>query len=248
MSDDDKALDPIEPTPGDAHLAAARAVLAGLGLVPVAGSFAGAALEMLESPAERQHARAIRTLYRMVKNLEEVVAVSDWRKAIGTEEFDAAWVRSLSAAQRSQSEAKREFVWLALINGWVRTGGDPERDRFLRLVEKYDVEHFQALFRLRELAPGPKSWPDVEGEMVPKIGGERFAAYAYVQEFDADGLIRRYEQPEVREQYNGRRGDPPFWVHTRDIALWTERANRFLEFVRDPREMTPSDEDGATSD
>jgi hypothetical protein len=244
---DDQALDPFEPTPEDAHLAGVRAVLAGLGLVPVAGSFAGAALEMLESPAERQHARAIRTLFRLIRELEAHVTEGDWRNAIGTDEFDGAYLRSLAAAQLAQSEAKREFMWLALINGYVRTGGDPERDRFLRLIEKYDVEHVQALARLKKLAPTDPSWPDVETKMLPAIGGERFAAYAYVQEFDADGLVRLYFQPRLREERAGGPGYLPYSVQSDAIALWTPRADRFLAFVRDPREMTSADADDVTS-
>ena len=243
---DDKSIDRLEPTSADGHLAAGRAVLAGLGLVPVVGSFAGAALEMLPSPAERQHERALRTLFRVVEELKELVTAADWRRAIGTEEFDAAWVRSISAAQRAQSEAKREFIWFALMNGYVRTEGDPERDRFLRLIERYDVDHVQALVRLKALVPGPKTWLRVESQMLSTIGGERDAAYAYVQEFDADGLVRLYDQPVVGDDVTSRSGSR--WGSSTASAYWTERANRFLEFVTDPREMTPREESRAAKD
>ncbi|MEV8025163.1 hypothetical protein [Microbacterium sp. NPDC080220] len=223
--------DLLAPTPGDAQLALVRTVLAAVGVLPAVGPIAASLLEVVDTPTGRQHARAIRTLARLVQELQSVVTSNDWRRAMDSEEFDSAVVRAWSAAHEAQVEAKRELIWLALINGWVRTGGDPERDRFLRIVAKYDVEHFQALERLKALAPEPKSWPSVEGEMLPAIGGDQADAHAYVQEFDADGLVRIYDQPRLREEHGGRL---PLSVMTDRIALWTERADRLLGFVKHP--------------
>lgn len=211
--------DPFTSNAGDHARTVARFTLAGLAEVPFAGTAAALALEALPSASDRQHTRALRTLWRLVHDLQDVVSAQNWRTASGTEAFDAAVVRSLRAAEEANVEGKRELIWYGLINGWVRTSGDPERDRFLRIVAKYDLEHFQILERIQPPLDERPSWSSVASDLVETIGGDRFTARAYLHEFHADGLLRIYDQPSIR------RNDPDT-IHTNEIALWTDAAEQ----------------------
>ncbi|WP_068480953.1 hypothetical protein [Pseudoclavibacter helvolus] len=120
---------------------------AGLVMIGPLGSLLG---EFVPSASERQTQRSLRTLERKFEDLREIVTTEMWMKAQATEAFDAAFVRTLHASQETAQEEKREFLWLGLINGWVRPEGDTERHRFLRLVSKYALEHFELLIELQQ--------------------------------------------------------------------------------------------------
>jgi hypothetical protein len=70
--------------------------------------------------------------------------------------------------------------------------------------------------------------------LVDALGRDRNELLPYLQEFDADGLVMIYEQPEIEQASNGP------WVATYKIVLWKSDAQRLLEFVMDPRNMLRS--------
>lgn len=210
----------------DEHLGFIRKALILGSEIPVVGTITALVLENLPSPTERAHARTIQSLQRTVHELREVVTETEWRRAEGTEEFDAAFVRSIRIAEEAFADEKRQLVWFALMNGWVRVNGDPERARFLKLVARYELEHFVALKKIQSSVGESPSWHKVSTELVELIGGDRHVAMAYLQEFDSDGLIRLYDQPELHRDS----------VMTTRIALWTDVADRFLAFVCRPGE------------
>jgi len=131
------ALDALAPTERDEQLALLGRVLGTTGSVPVIGTAAGVANEILPTPAERPHRQALDPLWRVMNELCDIVSAEARRRAASVEAFDAATVRAMRMAERAAAEAKREFIWFSLVNGWVREGGDPERVPFLRLIGKY---------------------------------------------------------------------------------------------------------------
>lgn len=207
--------------------------LAGLDFVP--GS--GLVKENIPTPFQRQTQRALKTLWRLMHELQDTVTASDWVRATRNEAFDAASIRSLAAAQEAGTEAKREYLFLGLINGWVRLHGDPSRDRFLRMVAKYELEDFQYLARIQTRAQenGYPAWLRVEGGLVELAGKDisRHAAQGMLHEYDSDGLIRLYDQPRLRKNNSASREETS--ADSTSIALWTDVGDALLEFVRDPR-------------
>lgn len=215
-----------DSTADDKMLTVSRYVLTGLSDIPFVGTGAALALEALPTANERQHARALQTLWTLMHELQDTVTATDWRRATNDEAFDAAALRALRAAEEAQAEQKRELIWFGLMNGWVRLHGTTERDRFLRIVAKYDLQHFQIMEKIQEVSPTPPAWTDMH-TLTEMIGGERFAARAFIHEMHADGLVRMYDQPEIRKSV-------PSSVNTREIVLWTEAGDRLLEFVKRP--------------
>lgn len=213
-------------TAEDKMFSVSRYVLTGLSEIPFVGTGAAFALEALPTAKERQHARALRTLWTLMHELQDTVTATDWRRATNDEAFDAAALRALRAAEEAQVEQKRELIWFGLMNGWVRLHGTTERDRFLRIVAKYDLRHFQIMEKIQEVSPTPPAWTDMH-TLSEMIGGDRFAARAFIHEMHADGIVRMYDQPETRESN-------PSSVSTREIVLWTDAGDRLLEFVKRP--------------
>lgn len=74
-----------------------------------------------------------------------------------------------------------------------------------------------ALLRLQE---------DATKGLVDMLGRERDALLTYMQEFDADGLVSIYDQPEVNKATDR--------VDTRKVILWRRDGDRLLEFIADP--------------
>lgn len=220
----------LDPTAEDKMLTAARYVLTGLSEIPFVSTGAALALEALSTANERQHARALRTLWTLMHELQDTVTAADWRRAANTEAFDAAALRALRAAEEAHAEEKRELIWFGLMNGWVRLHGTTERDHFLRIVAKYDLRHFQIMEIIQEISPTPPTWTDMH-TLTDLIGGDRFAARAFIHEMHADGIVRMYDQPEIRKS-------DPSSVNTREIVLWTEAGDRLLEFVKRPATPT----------
>lgn len=216
-----------DPTADDKMLTVSRYVLTGLSEIPFVGTGAALALEALPTAKERQHARALRTLWTLMHELRDTVTATDWRRATNDGAFDAAALRALRAAEEAQVEQKRELIWFGLINGWVRLHGTAERDRFLRIVAKYDLRHFQIMEKMQQISPTPPAWTDMQ-TLTEMIGGDRFAARAFVHETHGDGIVRMYDQPEMRKR-------DPSSVNTREIVLWTEAGDRLLDFVKRPK-------------
>jgi len=102
------------------------------------------------APRSEEHARALQTLWRLRNKLQDAVSAQVWRDAARTEEFNAAVLHALRAAEEASAGQKRELIWFGFINGWVRLGSDPERDRFLRIVANFDLQHFQILEKIKE--------------------------------------------------------------------------------------------------
>lgn len=220
---------PLDATYSDLALTTARALVA-VAFGPV-GSLVG---ELAPSAAERQMNRAIRTLQDQVQKLLDLGILEEWGQVPLGEEFDAALVRAGRAAQEAAAEQKREFIWYGLINGWVRTNGNPDRDRFQRLIAKYEPEHFDILKQMQtlSLASGGRwcSFENAHGKaLVDMLGRERDALLTYMQEFDADGLVSIYDQPEVNKSTDQ--------VDTRKVILWRRDGDRLLEFIADPVNM-----------
>lgn len=148
----------LEPDDGDFGMAAIR-----LALVP--SPIGGLAQELVPSPSERQHRRALEALARVIDDLSDRVDADSWRTVIGTEEFDSAFVRATEAAQRAAAEEKRRLIWFALVNGWVREKAAETRDRLLEIVDRYTLEDFKALDGLVGMAEGnADEWISVESD------------------------------------------------------------------------------------
>ncbi|WP_285362925.1 hypothetical protein [Microbacterium sp. LMC-P-041] len=216
----------LVPTAEDRILTAARDVLNGLSEIPFVSTGMALALETLPTANERQHARALRTLWSLMHELQDIVTAEDWRRVSSREAFDAAALRALRAAEEAQAEEKRELIWFGLMNGWVRLHGDTERDRFLRIVSKYDLKHFHIMEEIQKVSPTKPTWTKMHW-LTEMIGGDRFAARAYIHEMHADGIVQMYDQPEIRK------ADRPS-VMTHEIVLWTDAGDRLLEFVKRP--------------
>ncbi|ANP73041.1 hypothetical protein [Cryobacterium arcticum] len=221
------ARNPLDSTADDHGLTALRLVI---GLIPL-GSLA---TELVPSAGDRQTKRAIRTLQTLVQDLQLRLDLDTWSPTPTEEDLDAAFVRSLRAAQETAEEEKREFIWHGLINGWVRTHGNTDRDRFQRIVAKYDLEHFQLLRQMRSLVKDDIHWFSFESgseSLVDCLDRKRDALLPYLQEFAADGLVMIYDQPDIRQ----RGGEPS--VSTRKNVLWKQDSDDLLNFVMDPRNV-----------
>ncbi|POH66089.1 MULTISPECIES: hypothetical protein [Cryobacterium] len=232
------ARNPLDSTADDHGLTALRLVL---GLIPL-GSLA---TELAPSAADRQTKRAIRTLQTLVQDLQLRLDLSTWSPTPTEEELDAAFVRALRAAHETAEEEKREFIWHGLINGWVRTHGNPKRDRFQRLVSKYDLEHFKVLREMRSFVKDDIHWFSFESgsdALVACLNRKRDDLLPYLQEFAADGLVMIYDQPDIRQMS----GNPS--VSTRKIVLWKQDSDDLLNFIMDPRNIqnAPSAPDAQT--
>ncbi|KZX20386.1 hypothetical protein [Rathayibacter tanaceti] len=227
-------IDPLDMTDGDFALTIVRMITS------VAGELGGLANELLPSATERQHRRAIESLRRLVAELKDQVDELAWRQALMHEEFDAAITRAYRAAIETSAEEKREFIWIGLINGFVRTGGDPARDRLQRLVAKYDLEHFQILREMQRHMSGESNMLAFETSSAGKtlvglLERDREELLAYLQEFHSDGLLMVFEQPFLREASNGG------YVTTQKTVLWRPDADRLLTFIEDPRSATSAE-------
>lgn len=222
---------PLDATIGDHSLTVARALSA-----MVLGPAAGLVGELAPSATERQHERAIRALQRVVQKLIDQGTFASWEHVQVGQEYDAAYVRALRAAEEAAAEEKREFIWYGLINGWVRTDGNPTRDRFQRLVGKYDLEHFQILKQMQSMVSESVQWFSFESGdskvLVRDLNLDRDKLLPYIQEFAADGLVMIYDQPDLKQPASG-----DIRVQTRKIVLWKRDADRLIEFVSDPNSI-----------
>ena len=189
LSDPAARLNGMEQPPekSTARELAEQAVVAGVGMVPIAGSPLAVAFAMAMGWTFNKRMRQwLEDLAESVTELQERDELPTVEELAESDVFVDAVVNATRAAQTTHQEMKLEALKNAVLNSLAATAPDvDEQARFFRLIEEFTPAHLRLLTFLHD----PGAAFDAAGEPRPDIpaGSRRVLLEAVYRDFTGRG-------------------------------------------------------------
>jgi hypothetical protein len=208
--------------------AASIAFQSAISLVPGMGPAGVLLAHALGSAAQRRNQAILDSLVQDIERFRDEGRLHDSASLVASEDFQAAFLRTVRAAQETSSTAKRALLRNALLNGIE----SPESDLFASLVVRYAPEHVEVLRATKVARIGNPSMlhstQDVEAVLTEPLPDFR----AYFRDLINDGLVDEEVENKLRPEIGSGSGATTIWA-SRYYSI-SDRGERFLVYVADP--------------